>query len=395
MNNNENYNEFLCKFTEDEFKRLGNEDLVSKIKKLIKYYEYEKVFVNGRIKYTEVNSTEDDIERFYETIKNDVFLNILYRLRNDILKSKRKRNKIFKNEELRELYQDIFFLDKEILINIIKHPYLSEFYKELEEKTKYTERQMITYLKIIDNFEKDNLILKIIALRLFANQIINDNYFNEKKENHKIELKCKANSFHKIKSIRSIKADGLREVYDTLSDLMDKIINKEINLEVKDYNIWISLYEINSKYGYISSIAIGEILEKYKIHIYGKNIDKAEENLEKKTILMTEAAKSLVSNNIFMLNYFLKHDSKLVSLLAGENEEDISTLLNIYRMIEDISEKLYKTIKSKDSLLYELNIIKEINCIIKPIEFNNLIGKNINNGAGKRIIYAYQLFHSN
>ena len=109
MNNNENYNEFLCKFTEDEFKRLGNEDLVSKVKKLIKYYEYEKVFVNGRIKYTEVNSTEDDIERFYETIKNDVFLNILYRLRNDILKSKRKRNKIFKNEELRELYQDIFF----------------------------------------------------------------------------------------------------------------------------------------------------------------------------------------------------------------------------------------------------------------------------------------------
>lgn len=249
----------------------------------------------------------------------EIHLKVLVNLRSYILKSEKILMDIKSKYSTKKKYTSMFLFNGEDIVELINKC----CDKELVEKLKYISKnkypnEVAENFCFIENFHKDNAILKLLVMNLDGVNIVNKAFIDENNPNYKIDLKFKNNTIYNAKSIENKRLYKFIRLYETVFNICTNKVVAENNY----INKWLSLYEINEISRFINIINIGYERESFRCIEKRENILKINKNRISEYSREHEinVRKLFLENKIIILNYFLYHD-ELFEKIFNVNDE--------------------------------------------------------------------------
>lgn len=368
-------------------KYFNNNIFEKDIKKLISYKE-EICYIGGTETLSQ-QGTKKDIYFFYDLILSEIYLKILSRMRNNIINNKKKLERIQNDYSINKMYKSIFLFKEDELIDVIsnccKKSVINKFKEVCKEDYKDKIRDNFSF---VENFHKDNAVLKLLAISLKESNIIKKAFDLEDPE-YEIELKYRNNVIYNAGTLKNKRLNKFKDLYLNLKYLCEKNVIKNN----KNINKWLSIYEVNEISKCINIVNIGdyrktieyfkardEKFKKYGVGYYSFN-----EEYEMKI------KKLLLENKVIILNYLLENNPIIDKLFEIEEKESYITLKYVFDIIDQVSEEILKFIESKKSLELELKVISEYNNRLIDKQYNCIFKTKLKNNIGRGIIEMYNI----
>lgn len=368
-------------------KYFNNNIFEKDIKKLISYKE--EIYYIGGTETLSQQGTKKDIYFFYDLILSEIYLKILSRMRNNIINNKKKLERIQNDYSINKIYKSIFLFKEDELIDVIsnccKKSVINKFKEVCKEDYKDKIRDNFSF---VENFHKDNAVLKLLAISLKESNIIKKAFDLEDPE-YEIELKYRNNVIYNAGTLKNKRLNKFKDLYLNLKYLCEKNVIKNN----KNINKWLSIYEVNEISKCINIVNIGEYRitiedlkardEKFKK--YGVGYYSFDEEYEMKI------KKLLLENKVIILNYLLENYPIIDKLFEIEEKESYITLKYVFDIIDQVSEEILKFIESKKSLELELKVISEYNNRLIDKQYNCIFKTKLKNNIGRGIIEMYNI----
>lgn len=406
-NNNELIDQYIKNIDKIIIDRIFNDYCFDdKLKSLITYDYY--IWGGERIT---VEPTKDKIDEFKNVIFKEVYLEVLMKLRSNILGKESIINKIVKNKNIKDEYDKIFLLDNKQLLELLEKYCDNNIYLNLHKKIK-------DGYDIKEIFYKDNSLYNIVAFNCFKDEIIN-RIFDEDNPTYKIEINVKNKLLTKLKTAETKKIEDFVNIYNAFKKLLSE---KQLN-QICYVNKWISFYEINKKYKYINIVVLACYLPEYKeisfeskidlwkeyILSLKKHISNLEDHIEdengtkklmeyrmelisckiscdyyKEKVEKEEAKfkdilqhrkrvkENLLNARLFIISYLIDNTDILDDLYYKVDTEKVNFLNKLSNQIDNVSMEIFQYIKEKKSLMIELRIIQELNIYLRDVDHKKL-----------------------
>lgn len=356
-------------------KYFNNDDFREKIKNFISYKE-EEIYIGGTI-WIENEGTEKDINHFFYCILMEVYLKILVELRKEILNNKEN---IQKEPTTYKMFKSIFLFEDDEVTDIISSCCKNEVIKKFIENIEgdYQKGIKENYY-FIENFHKDNTVLKLLAISLKDSDIIKKSFSLNEDPNYEIELGYKNNGIYNSGTIKNKRISKFVELYTMLRYMC----GSKVIINNNSINKWLSIYEVNEISRCINIVSVGS---------YRKSVD----SIKKMTGVFDEkyeidVRKILLENKVIILDYLLENYPIIDKLFNDEKMECYNILKDIFNIIDKVAEEIINKIKRAESLELILEVILTFNKELANKNYKNIFNTKLKNIIGKGIIDMYNI----